>query len=78
MKKLALGLAVLLSGIVATAHASYPTESSRCEITVPSYGGGFTFGVTGLYWRASSPQSDFGATFLDTDFLNIEDFTHWS
>lgn len=64
MKKLTVGLALILSGFAANSLAALPTgSSSRCDVSVPSYCGGFTFGLTGLYWRASSPQLDFGASF---------------
>jgi hypothetical protein len=70
MKKLTVGLAILLSGYAAHSLASLPTGNpSKCSVCVPSYCGGFTFGVTGLYWRASTPENDFAVSFpsLDND-----------
>ena len=71
MKKLTAGLAVLLSGYAANSFAALPTGAgSRCEVTVPSFCGGFTFGLTGLYWRVSSPELDFGVSFPNnTSFI---------
>jgi hypothetical protein len=75
MKKLTLGLALLLSGLAANASAAYPAGTSRCEVTVPSYSGGFTFGLTGLYWRATPPR-DFGTTFShDIDLFDFDPLT---
>lgn len=68
MKKLTIGLAVLLSGFAANSFAALPTGTSRCDVSVPSYCGGFTFGLTGLYWRASSSGEDFANTFPGADF----------
>lgn len=73
MKRLTVGLAVLLSGYAANSLAALPGGTSRCDVSVPSYCGGFTFGLTGLYWRPSSPQLDYLLSFpaFDTtgDFL---------
>ncbi len=64
MKKLILGLGVLFAGYATTSLAALPTGvSSRCDVCVPSYCGGFTFGLTGLYWRPSSPQFEYGINF---------------
>ncbi len=51
IKKITFGLAVLLSGMTASALAS---EQSPCNVTVPCYNGGVTLGVTGLYLRPTS------------------------
>ncbi len=71
MKKLTAGLAVLLSGYAANSFAALPTgAASRCDVTVPNFCGGFTFGLTGLYWRVSSPELDFGVSFpKNTSFI---------
>lgn len=72
MKKLTVGLAVLLSGYAANSLAALPTGTSRCDVCVPSYCGGFTFGLTGLYWRASAPHLDYALSypsFADDSFL---------
>lgn len=71
MKKLTLGLAVLLSGFAANSLAFLPTGTSRCDVSVPNYCGGFTFGVTGLWWRASSPQEDFATSFAGIDLVTF-------
>jgi hypothetical protein len=64
MKKLTVGLAVLLSGYAANSLAALPaTSGSRCDVCVPTYCGGFTFGLYGLYWRATSPETDFALSF---------------
>jgi hypothetical protein len=75
MKKLTLGLAVLLAGFTANSLAYLPsgTGTSKCDVTVPSYCGGFTFGLTGLYWRATSPQQDFATSFDTVDFSSFDD-----
>lgn len=76
MKKLTIGLVALLTGYAANSLAALPTGvASRCDVNVPGYGGGFTFGVTGLYWRASSPDLDFALTspsFTSGDFFSFE------
>lgn len=72
MKKLTLGLAVLLSGFAANSLAFLPTGTSRCDVSVPNYCGGFTFGVTGLWWRASSPEQDFATSFADIDLVTFD------
>lgn len=69
MKKLTVGLAVLLSGYAANSLAALPTgASSRCDVSVPNFCGGFTFGLTGLYWRVSSPELDFGVSYPNNSF----------
>jgi hypothetical protein len=77
MKKLTIGLGLLLSGLASTAWAAYPTGTSACDVNVPSYCGGFTFGVSGLYWRPSSSHRQYGATVLDEDIGDIgqDDFS---
>lgn len=72
MKKLTLGLAVLLAGFSANSLAGLPSGTSRCDVTVPSYCGGFTFGLTGLWWRATSPQQDFATSFSDFDLVTLD------
>ncbi len=73
MKKLTAGLAVLLSGYAANSFAALPTGAgSRCAVTVPNFCGGFTFGLTGLYWRVSSPELDFGVSFPNNDSFIID------
>ncbi len=70
MKKLTVGIAVLLSGYAANSFAALPTGvSSKCDVSVPNYCGGFTFGLTGLYWRPSTPHLDYALTYptLDVD-----------
>lgn len=67
MKKLTVGLAVLLSGYAATSLAGIPSGTSRCDVTVPSYCGGFTFGLTGLYWRPSTAHQDYALTYPSLD-----------
>lgn len=63
MKRLTLGLAVLLSGYAANSFAALPNGGSRCDVCVPSYCGGFTFGLTGLYWRPTTDHLDYALTF---------------
>lgn len=64
MKRLTVGLAALLSGYVANSFAALPTSNtSKCDVCVPNYCGGFTFGLTGLYWRPSSPLLDYALTY---------------
>lgn len=71
MKKLVLGLSVLLSGFAATSQASLPNGNTGpgC-VTAPTYCGGLNFGITGLYWRADAPQQGFATTFdnISLDF----------
>lgn len=71
MKKLTVGLAILLSGFAANSLAYLPTGTSRCDVTAPSYCGGFTFGLTGLWWRATSPQQEFATSFNDIDLVDF-------
>jgi hypothetical protein len=74
MKKLTVGLAVLLSGYAANSLAALPTGvSTRCDVCVPSYCGGFTFGATGLYWRATSPQRNYAMDYpgRENDFGHL-------
>lgn len=60
MKKRILGLAVLLTGYAATSFADIPTEvCAKRDVTSPLYGGGLTFGLTGLYWKSSSPLFEY-------------------
>jgi len=66
MKKLTVGLAVLLSGYAATSFAVIPTGTSRCDVCVPTYCGGFSFGLTGLYWRPTTDHLDFALEFPST------------
>lgn len=63
MKKLTIGLAVLLSGYAANSSAAYTTGGSKYGVCVPSFCGGFTFGIYGLYWRPSAPQLDYALTY---------------
>lgn len=51
IKKITFGLAVLFSGMTASALAS---EQSPCNVTVPCYNGGVTLGITGLYLKPTS------------------------
>lgn len=77
MKKLTVGLGLIFSGYAANSFAALPTGvSSRCDVTVPNFCGGFTFGLTGLYWRASSPELDFSVSYPNTTafFDTSEDF----
>ncbi len=74
MKKLTVGLAVLLSGYAANSFAALPTgASSRCDVCVPSYCGGFTFGLMGLYWRVSSPELEFANSFDKFNEVTTDD-----
>jgi Legionella pneumophila major outer membrane protein precursor len=64
-KKLTIAIAALLSSYAANSFAALPTgNNSRCDICVPSFCGGFTIGITGLYWRPT-PEDDFALTFPD-------------
>lgn len=72
MKKLKLGLLFLLTGFAADSFAALPEGSSRCTLRAPFYCGGLTFGLTGLWWRAASPQQNFAATPEEFDLLNFE------
>lgn len=54
IRKLSLGLAVLLSGFTANTLAK-----SSIDVSVPCYNGGFTFGLAGLYLRPSSASLDY-------------------
>jgi hypothetical protein len=83
MKKLTLGLAVLLAGYAANSFAALPNgNSSPREVRVPAYCGGFTFGVTGLDWRPTTDHSDFAVSFpefdeeRDTPIFDGGDFHH--
>lgn len=78
MKKLTVGLSLVFAGYAANSFAALPTGvSSRCDVNVPSFCGGFTFGLTGLYWRVSSPELDFGVSYPNTTsfFTDSGDFT---
>lgn len=63
MKKITVGLAALLSGYAANSLAALPNGTSSCAVCVPSFCGGFTFGLTGLYWRPSTPHLDYALTY---------------
>lgn len=63
MKKLTIGLAVLLSGYAANSFAALPYGSSKFDVCVPSFCGGFTLGLTGLYWRPSAPHLDYALSY---------------
>lgn len=52
IRKITLGLAVLLSGFSANVLAS--PEQSPCNVTVPCYNGGLTFGLAGFYTRPTN------------------------
>lgn len=63
MKKITIGLAALLSSYAANSLAALPGTSS-CAATVPvSNCGGFIFGLTGLYWRPSTPHLDYALAY---------------
>lgn len=75
MKKLITGLAVLLAGFASNSLAAFPTgNDSPCAVVAPNYGGGFTFGLAGLWWRATSPQQNFAVTFDNFDPVFFEGF----
>lgn len=59
IKKISVGLALLLSGLSANALA----DSSPCSATVPSFNGGFTLGISGLYLRPTSDNLDYAVVY---------------
>lgn len=59
IKKLSLGLAVLLSGLSLNALA----DQSPCSVSVPCYNGGVTIGLAGLYLKPSSDRLDYAITY---------------
>jgi Legionella pneumophila major outer membrane protein precursor len=67
MKKLTFGLSLLFTGITINSFAAVPTGTPRYNVCIPSFCGGFTFGLAGLYWRPSTPQLDYALTFPDID-----------
>lgn len=67
MKKLTVGLALLISGLTTNAIAALPTGVSRCTANVPSLHGGFSFGADGLFWRPSAPELDYALAYPDFD-----------
>lgn len=73
MKKLTIGLAVLLSGVAANSFASLPNGGSKYGVCVPNFCGGFTFGLAGLYWRPSAPELDYALTYPTSDVLDFTD-----
>lgn len=62
-KQLTIGLAVLLSGFAANALAGVPIGNSKFGVAVPSFCGGFYFGVSGLWWRAHTDHLDYAVTY---------------
>lgn len=62
MKKLSIGLAIILAGVSNEVLASRSCNP-LLDVSVPSLCGGFTFGVTGLYWRPSVPYLDYALSF---------------
>jgi Legionella pneumophila major outer membrane protein precursor len=67
MKKLTIGLAVLLSGLAANSFAALPTGTSRYAVCVPQLCGGFTFGLYGIYWQPNTSEQDFVLRFHRDD-----------
>ena len=82
MKKLTLGLAILFSGFAVNSFASLPANSARCKVSEPSYCGGLTVGLTGLYWRPSTSHLDYALTYdpfvEDTSIFNGGDYHSFS
>lgn len=72
MKKLMLVLSGL--GIALNSYAVLPT--TPFGVNVPSFCGGFTFGVYGLYWRPSTPHYDYVLSV--PDFSAFETPRHFS
>ncbi|MBA2655149.1 MAG: hypothetical protein H0U71_08815 [Gammaproteobacteria bacterium] len=61
IKKITLGLTALLSTVSINALAS--SNKAPFDVTVPSYNGGFTFGLAGLYLRPSVDALDYGIVY---------------
>jgi hypothetical protein len=76
MKKLTIGLAVLLSGFAANSFAALPTGTSRYAVCVPQLCGGFTFGLYGIYWQPSTSEQDFVERFSRDDKSGDRDGDH--
>src|SRR5262245_41212188 len=66
MKKLTVGLALILCNYAPTSLAT---------LSIPSFCGGYTFGIMGLFWKFSSSQFDYALTFphVDKNLLPIFD-----
>ena len=72
MKKLSIGLALICSTLSVSTFAALPTGASRFCVNVPSYCGGFTFGLAGLYLRPSTPELDYAMIFDICDCGGVE------
>src|SRR5688572_15601902 len=63
MKKLTIGLAVLLSGVAINSNAAVSSGTSPFNVCVPSLCGGFSIGLTGYWWRPSTAHLDYAVTY---------------
>jgi Legionella pneumophila major outer membrane protein precursor len=64
IRKITVGLATLLSTLTINAFAS---ARAPFDINIPSYNGGFTFGLAGLYLRPSADALDYGVLYSASD-----------
>ncbi len=68
IKKITLGLTLLLSGFTVNTFAA--TAKSPIDVSVPCYNGGLTFGLAGLYLRPSSTGLEYSLTSQDVGNKN--------
>lgn len=60
MKKIMLGMALVLSGITTN---SFALPKTSCDVNVPCFNGGLTFGLAGLYLRPSTSEIDYALVY---------------
>lgn len=72
MKKLTLGIIVILAGFCVNAEAFLPTVTTKCNLSACRDSGGFTVGGSALYWRATAPNQTFANTFDSIDLITFE------
>jgi Legionella pneumophila major outer membrane protein precursor len=65
IRKITLGLTILLSGFAVNSYAKSPLD-----VSVPCYNGGFTFGLAGLYLRPSSTLDDNSIILAQSDSVD--------
>lgn len=85
MKKLTISLGILFSTLTGTFCPTYANNLGHRNAFPTPFCGGFTFGITGLYWRPSTDHIDnaliypFDAfvPFVDGDYRSIDDEYSW-
>lgn len=67
MKKFMVRTAAFSFCLISNAYAALPTCTPKGCVTVPSFCGGFTFGLSGTFFQPSTSQLDYALFFPDFD-----------